>query len=68
MRPSAPNWLQHAEDADGYPRMEFEAFYQQGIACYAWGLPRHLVRMSFRHLCATWSARGHSISLWQIRA
>lgn len=70
MRPlnDTPTFLQHATDDLGFPTWEFEAFYQQGLSCFTWGLPKSLVRKAFRHLCASWKARALPLSMWQIRA
>lgn len=55
-------------EPERYPRWEFEAFYQQGIACYLWELPRPLVKNAFRAVCERWIASGKSVEPWQIRA
>jgi hypothetical protein len=60
--------LTHSEDGNGYPNMAFELFYQQGLNCYAWRLPRHLVRQAFKHLCFGLKEKGLPIRMWQIRA
>lgn len=61
-------FLDRAEDANGYPNMAFEAFYQQGLSCFVWGLPRPLVRRAFERVCADQQARGKAIAMWQVRA
>lgn len=60
--------LDRAEDANGYPNMAFEAFYQQGLSCFVWGLPRPLVRRAFKRVCSEHQARREAIAMWQVRA
>jgi len=62
------NFLDLATDEDGYPSMGFEEFYQQGISCFEWGLPKPLVRQAFRHLCDVHKAKGGAVAMWQVRA
>lgn len=71
MRPPALRqraFLWHTEDADGYPNLAFEHFYQQGMSCYQWRLPARLKRQAFRKACAAWQASGQVVAMWQIRA
>lgn len=62
------SFLAHAEDEEGYPVWEFEAFYQQGMACFVWGLPKYLARQAFKKLCSDWKANGETVAMWQVRA
>ncbi len=62
------SFLDRAADEDGYPDMDFETFYQQGISCFVWGLPRYLVRQAFKKLCSDWQATGGTVAMWQVRA
>lgn len=61
-------FLERAEDAEGYPAWGFEAFYQQGIACFVWGLPKPLVRQAFKKVCHDWLAKVGPVAMWQVRA
>jgi len=70
MRPFAQctaTLLSFAEDDAGYPRMDFEAWYQMGLQCFVWGLPRPLVRQAFRRLCRKFRSLAKPISMWQVR-
>ncbi|WP_235201060.1 hypothetical protein [Pseudomonas syringae] len=60
--------LDRATDEAGYPAMGFEVFYQQGISCFVWGLPKPLVRQAFRRVCADEQAHGNAVAMWQVRA
>lgn len=62
------NYLDRATDEDGYPSISFEVFYQQGISCFVWGLPKPLVRQAFRRVCADQKAQGNAVEMWQVRA
>ena len=53
---------------DGYPRWDFEMFYQQGLRCFEWNVPRPLIKQAFRAVCERWAAKGHFVAMWQIRA
>lgn len=59
---------QMAVDEAGYPNMEFEEWYQQGMACHRVNMPRVLVRQAFRHLAKGWMRRNKKIAMWHIRA
>ena len=59
--------LAMAEDDAGYPNMAFEHFYQYGMECFYWRLPKPLVRVAFKRACQTWKAES-DIAMWQIRA
>lgn len=61
-------FLSKAEDPQGYPRWDYEMFYQQGLACFVWRLPRLLVRQAFRKACEVWKAKSGMVAMWQIRA
>lgn len=62
------NYLERATDEAGYPAMDFEAFYQQGISCFVWRLPKPLVRQAFKRVCADLQAKGNAVAMWQVRA
>lgn len=62
------NFLEHSEDAEGFPTWEFEAFYQQGLSCFVWGLPKPLIRQAFKKICTYWMTSHASIAMWQTRA
>jgi hypothetical protein len=59
--------LKHAE-VDGYPSYDFEVFYQQGLQCYRWSLPKIWRKQAFQHLSNSEKLKGRRVSLWQIRA
>lgn len=61
-------FLDRATDEAGYPAMGFEVFYQQGISCFVWGLPKPLVRQAFKRVCADQQAKGNAVAMWQVRA
>lgn len=63
-----PAFLDRAEDQAGYPDMDFEEFYQQGISCFTWGLPKSYARQAFLHLCKRWEGRGKQVEMWHVRA
>lgn len=58
----------HAEDDTGMPNLAYEFFYQQGMACFRWGLPRAYVLQALRAVSARYLKRFGPISLWQVRA
>lgn len=62
-----PSFLSHAEDEAGYPNMAFEHFYQYGLDCYLWRLPRPMIRRAFQRACYTWKS-ANGIVMWQVRA
>jgi len=66
--PKAINYLDRATDEAGYPAMDFEAFYQQGISCFVWALSKPLVRQAFKRICADQQAKGNAVAFWQVRA
>ena len=47
--------------------MAFEHFYQYGLDCFFWRLPKRMIRRASQRACQTW-AHGHGIAMWQIRA
>lgn len=53
---------------NGFPALDFERFYQQGLSCFAWRLPKRLVRVAFKRVCEQWKSAGKRIETWQIRA
>lgn len=61
-------FLARAEDVSGFPALDFERFYQQGLSCFAWRLPRRLVRNAFKRLCEQWKCAGKRVETWQVRA
>lgn len=58
----------HAEDDIGMPNLSYELFYQQGITCYRWRLPRPYVLQALRAVSARYKQRFGPISFWQLRA
>jgi len=67
-RPFYENSLLSHAVIDGYPSMGFEAFYQQGLACYRWSLPKLWRKQAFRHQAEMWKNRHGTVSMWQVRA
>lgn len=59
--------LRRAE-ADGYPAIDFESWYQQGMACYQAALPQHLRKQAMRALASRWIAAGNQVETWHLRA
>lgn len=57
-----------AVDEYGYPSMDYEIFYQQGVECYCWGLPRYLIKQAFKKVSTDWLARNKAIHTWQMKA
>lgn len=62
------HFLARAETADGYPRMDFEDWYQQGMSCFYAQLPKALRRQAMHALSKRWTAKGKEVSLWMLRA
>lgn len=58
----------HAEDDNGMPNYAYELFYQQGMSCYRWGLPRPYVLQALRAVSASYMQRFGPVSFWQLRA
>ncbi|TKD35325.1 hypothetical protein FCG41_17955 [Azotobacter chroococcum] len=58
----------HAVDEIGMPNLAYELFYQQGMSCYRWGLPRPYVLQALRAVCERYSQRFGSVAFWQLRA
>ncbi len=56
-------YLRHDEDLFGYPNMSFERFYQQGLLCGQWRLPRNYIRQAYQAI--TGKEKPH---MWQVRA
>lgn len=59
--------LRRAE-ADGYPSLDFETWYQQGMRCYQAQLPKRLRKQAMQALAARWTAAGNDIAPWHLRA
>lgn len=59
--------LRHAEK-DGYPSLEFETWYQQGMRCYQANLPKPLRKQAFRAVATRWVETGAEIAIWHLRA
>ncbi|KSQ21718.1 hypothetical protein APB26_32575 [Pseudomonas aeruginosa] len=63
------SFLRHATDEIGMPNLDFEIFYQQGLTCHRWGLPRLYVRQALRSVIKSWRARfRRPVEFWQLRA
>ncbi len=63
------NWfLRYAAHPDGYPNLAFEAWYQRGLKCFQWQLPRPLAKKAFSRLCGAWREQARSIEIWHVRA
>lgn len=59
-------FLSMVEDEAGYPNMAFEHFYQYGLDCFSWRLPKSMIRRAFQRACLTWKSE-QGIAMWQIR-
>ena len=53
---------------DGYPSLEFETWYQQGMRCYQANLPKPLRKQAFIAVKAYWAATLKEVKYWHIRA
>lgn len=62
------HYLNKAEDAIGDPAMDFEKWYQQGMACFNVNLPKFLRKQALNALVARWMADGHQVAFWMLRA
>lgn len=65
---SASSFHLKAVDEAGYPNMDFEEWYQKGMACFRVRLPRELVLQAFRHIAKEWERRNKIVAMWHIRA
>lgn len=67
--PSLQNqrFLEHAVDEIGMPNLDFWLFYQQGLSCYRWSLPKQYVRQALRALSKRYRSFGVP-AFWQLRA
>lgn len=61
------HFLARAEIADGYPLMEFEDWYQQGLSCFYAQLPQSLRRQAMHALLKRWMEKGKKVSFWMLR-
>lgn len=59
--------LARAADDDGCPVMAFEEWYQCGLECYTWNLPRSLVKRAFRRIALRQKWSKH-VQMWNVRA
>lgn len=59
--------LRRAESC-GYPVLDFDTWYQQGMRCYQGALPKPLRKQAFRALVARWVAAGNETAMWHHRA
>lgn len=64
----AHSFHSHAVDEIGMPNLDYEFFYQQGMSCYRWGLPRPYVRQALRAVCERYAKRYGPVAIWQLRA
>lgn len=55
-------------DAIGYPNMNFEDWYQVGLACYAANLPKSLRKQALHRAIEGWKQKGRSVQMWHLRA
>lgn len=61
-------FLSRTEDQSGFPSMEFEDWYQQGMSCYLSNLPTWLRKQAFSYLVKKWQSKGLDVEMWHIRA
>ena len=64
----ATHYLARAETADGYPSLDFDGWYQQGMACFYVQLPKSLRKHALHALVKRWITEGKAVSTWMIRA
>lgn len=62
------HYLSRANDANGYPAMDFEDWYQQGISCFNARLPKSLRKQALRAQVKRWTGDGKRVVFWMIRA
>lgn len=62
------SFQRHAVDEDGMPNLAFELFYQQGMMCYRWALPRLYVIQALRAIYDRYTKRFGVVEYWQFRA
>jgi hypothetical protein len=67
-RPISHKSLLSYAEFDGYPVYGFEAFYQQGLSCYRWSLPKIWRKQAFQHQADLWKLNHGKVAMWQIRA
>lgn len=63
-----PSLDARASDREGYPVMAFEEWFQRGLDCHRWNLPRALVKQAFRRLSRDHAWGLDQVRMWQIRA
>jgi hypothetical protein len=68
-KPSSSRYslLKRAERG-GYPAMDFEMWYQQGLQCYHAALPKPLRKQALRAVAKRWVEAYGDIAAWQLRA
>ncbi len=62
------HYLARAESSEGYPLVDFEDWYQQGISCFYARLSKALRRRAMRALSERWAAKGKVVEFWMLRA
>lgn len=60
--------LHRRADVGGYPALDFEQWYQQGMACYQAALPKPLRKQALRALAAKWAVAVGKPEIWHLRA
>lgn len=50
-----------------YPNYAFEHFYQQGLRCHRWGLPKPYIKQALKHCIKTYR-HAKEPRLWQLKA
>lgn len=69
---SMPIWAQslekRSETEPGYPCMAYEEWFQQGMECFTWALPRSMVRQALEALAKRWRDAGKRVEGWHLRA
>lgn len=64
-RAAPAHYLQRACDRMGFPRLDFEFWYQRGMSCHEACLPKAYRRRAFRQAIADWTGE---IRYWMLRA
>lgn len=62
------HYLALAESDDGYPSMDFEDWYQQGMSCFYARFPKSLRAQALHALAKRWAVQGKDVRYWMLRA
>src|SRR3546814_12569785 len=69
MDSSTPLHYLHRAEANGYPNLNFEFWYQIGLSCHEARLPRHHQLQTLRHGIKGWREQKNcEPEFWMLRA